>query len=169
MTDQVLVIMRHAKAEQSPSKRDIDRALTERGRADALAGGTWLAEQEIAPGVVLCSPAIRTRGTWHGVAIGLTETLDGGFRAPDVAYEPDLYEAGVTAALELIRAVHADATTVLVIGHNPTMSALSYRLDDSRMRAAGGLRTSGIAVHRVAGTWAEVAAATLTAEHTPRA
>jgi phosphohistidine phosphatase len=60
-------------------------------------------------------------------------------------------------------------TTVLVIGHNPTVSGLSLRLDDGRMRAAGGLRTGGIAVHRVGTAWSELAVADLTAEHTPRA
>jgi phosphohistidine phosphatase len=169
MTDRVLVIMRHAKAEQSESKRDVDRALTARGRADARTAGAWLATNGIQPDSVLCSPAVRTRGTWHEVAIGLAETLAEGVRAPAVAYDVDLYNAGVAAALDLIREVDADTTTVLVIGHNPTVSALSHRLDDTRMRAAGGLRTSGMAVHRVATPWADVAAATLTAEHTPRA
>ena len=77
-------------------------------------------------------------------------------------------EAGVTAALDLIRSVADNASTILVIGHNPTMSALSYRLDDSRVRPAGGLRTSGIAVHRVNTSWADLATAPMTAEHTPR-
>lgn len=169
MSDRVLVIMRHAKAEQSESKRDYDRLLTRRGHADARAAGVWLADRGIAPDAVLCSPAARTRGTWHEVAIGQAETLTEKARAAAVAYEADLYNAGVQAALDLIRGVDPDAGTVLVIGHNPTMSALSYRLDDTRIRAAGGLRTSGIAVHHVSTPWADVAVADLTAEHTPRA
>ena len=66
-----LVIMRHAKAEQSETLPDIERALLPRGRDDAEAAGRWLASRDLIPGVVLCSPAVRTRSTWHGVAIGL--------------------------------------------------------------------------------------------------
>jgi phosphohistidine phosphatase len=168
MTDLLLVIMRHAKAEQSASLDDVDRALTERGHSDARAGGRWLAEQGITPDLVLCSPAVRCRGTWHEVAIGMAEVLAEDAQAPAVVYAPDLYDAGLSAALDQIRGVEAGMTTVLIIGHNPTMSALSHRLDDARMRAAGGLRTGGIAVHRVATAWADLAIAALTAEHTPR-
>jgi phosphohistidine phosphatase len=167
VTERVLIIMRHAKAEQSAYKRDIDRTLTERGNADARAAGAWLAGQGITPDAVLCSPSVRTRGTWHGVAIGMAETVEA-MQAPTVTYEPGLYEAGVTAALELMRATADDVTTLLVIGHNPTMSGLSYRLDEARVRAAGGLRTSGIAVHRSTTAWADVTTAAMTAEHTAR-
>ncbi len=163
-----LVIMRHAKAEQSDSKRDFDRLLTERGRADALAGGVWLAGQGIVPDVVICSPAARTRGTWHQVAIGFAESTADPGSAPTVTYEPDLYEAGLAAALELVQRADPTARTVLLIGHNPTVSGLSHRLDDARIRAAGGLRTSGIAVHDVTTEWADCASAMLRIEHTPR-
>lgn len=161
-----LVIMRHAKADQPESAGDIDRPLTTRGRADANAAGAWLAAQHIAPDLVLCSPATRTRSTWHEVAIGFS---DGPVAAhPNVRYETDLYYSGVNAALALIRAVPADVDTVLVIGHNPTVSALSQRLDDATGRADIGLKTSGLAVHSVPGEWADLAAAPLTASHTAR-
>ncbi len=166
MTDRVLVIMRHAKAEQSESKRDIDRVLTERGHADARAAGVWLASNGIAPDAVLCSPSARTRGTWYEVAIGMAET--NGSASPTVVYEADLYYGGVSTLLEHVRSTGSDATALLVIGHNPTVSGLSLRLDDGRMRAAGGLRTAGIAVHRVTSEWADLAGADLTAEETPR-
>ncbi len=180
VTDRVLVIMRHAKAEQSPTKRDIDRVLTDRGHADARVGGAWLVSHAIRPDAVICSPSARTRGTWYDVAIGMAEAADlaeaqdiaGAEDAvapsPTVAYESDLYYGGVSTMLDHIRAAPPETTTLLVIGHNPTVSGLSLRLDDARMRAAGGLRTAGIAVHAVDVPWADLAAAALTAEHTPR-
>jgi phosphohistidine phosphatase len=70
--------------------------------------------------------------------------------------------------LEHIRLVKPAASTLLVIGHNPTVSGLSLRLDDARIRPAGGLRTAGIAVHRVDSPWLELATAQLIAEHTAR-
>jgi phosphohistidine phosphatase len=162
-----LVIMRHAKAEQPGSAADIDRPLTTRGRADARAAGVWLGLHRIAPELVLCSPSTRTRSTWHEVAIGFS---DGPVAAyPNVRYENDLYYSGVNAVLALIRAVEADVGTVLVIGHNPTVSALSQRLDDAAGRASAGLKTSGIAVHSVPTEWPDLAVAPVTALHTARA
>ena len=162
-----LVIMRHAKADRPEAVADIDRPLTTRGRADAKAAGVWLALHRIAPQLVLCSPSTRTRSTWHEVAIGFS---DGPIAAyPNVRYETDLYYAGVNAALSLIRAVSTDVDTVLLIGHNPTVSALSQRLDDAAGRASFGLKTGGLAVHSVPTEWADLAAAPLTATHTARA
>jgi len=154
-----LVIMRHAKAEQSETLPDIERALLPRGRDDAEAAGRWLASRDLIPGVVLCSPAVRTRATWHGVAIGLADS--GTTVAPTVRYEDDLIYGGVNASLDVIRGLTEDVDTALVIGHNPTMSALSTRLDDRTKRADAGLKTAGIAVHEVSGPWSDLRAATL--------
>src|SRR5882724_1141746 len=146
-----LVIMRHAKAEQLTSGTDFDRRLTARGTTDATAAGGWLAAEGFVPDLVICSPAARTRGTWHGVAIGLADAEVAG--SPTVRYEATLYEGGLASALDLIREAGPDAATVLIIGHNPTVSALSARLDDN---AIDGLRTAGIAVHDVDGDWSQL-------------
>jgi len=158
--------MRHAKAEQSETLPDIRRALTARGREDARAAGAWLAAEQLAPDVVLCSPSIRTRGTWHEVAIGLAE--GDATVSPTVQYEESLYAAGVNAMLDLVRELPDDAHIALVIGHNPTVSALSMRLDEDAARAEPGLKTAGIAVHDVTDQWASVAAADLTRAYTAR-
>ncbi len=166
MTTRVLVIMRHGKAEQSETKRDIDRSLTDRGHHDARLGGAWLAAQGIALDVVLASPSHRTRETWHEVAIGMAE--GDSEASPTVVYDADLYFGGMKAALDAIRGVDPEAKTVLFVGHNPTVSALSQRLDDTATREVAGLRTSEIAVHAVGTAWADLATATLTTTHLPR-
>jgi len=166
MTSRTLVIMRHAKAAQTESGADIDRPLTTRGKADATAAGAWLAGRHIAPEVILCSHAARTRSTWHSLAVGF---MDGPVSvSPTVQYEADLYFGGLSAAFRLIRAVDPAIGTVLLVGHNPTVSALSFRLDDGVIRAAGGLRTSGIAVHEVTADWADCVTAKLVDSHTAR-
>jgi len=166
MTSRTLVIMRHAKAARPDSIDDFDRPLEQRGRNDAQAAGAWLAREGHVPDLVLCSPAARTRMTWHEVAVGLVEA--GAAAQASVRYEPPLYESGVNAALELIRGVDDGVGTVLLVGHNPTVSALSSRLDDRSERAAAGLRTSGIAVHTVDASWADLAAAGLVESFTAR-
>jgi phosphohistidine phosphatase len=165
MTDRTLVLLRHAKAEPLGAAADAGRPLTARGRADAAAAGDWLRAQGLVPDLVLCSPARRTRETWHAVAAALAE------RAPatNVIYDPELYGASPDQVLELICGIDADVATLLLIGHNPTMSTLSVLLDPAGASAAG-LRTCGVAVHRPSGAWSECESgqARLVAAHTAR-
>jgi phosphohistidine phosphatase len=166
MTDRTLVLLRHAKAAHPEGVTDLQRALTPRGHADASAAGNWLAGKRLFPDVVLCSPARRTRETWHGVALA----LGGEATNTTVVYDPGVYDAdGGDDLLELVTATDAAVTTLLVIGHNPTLSALSAQLDPAAPDE--GLRTCGIAVHRVPGDWSALApgAAALDAAHTARA
>src|SRR5256885_142937 len=166
MAERTLVILRHAKAERPAAVADEDRPLTQRGHADAAAAGAWLAARGYRPELVLCSPAKRTRQTWRGVAVALT-----GPGAPDVHFERALYYGSAEDALDLVRQVPATIGSVLLIGHNPTVSMLSGLLDRGTDRDSDGLRTSGIAVHAQDGDWAGYApgSAPVIASHTARA
>lgn len=164
-----LVVMRHSKAE-SWGESDESRVLEPRGRDDAEAAGRWLAERGFVPDHALVSTAARTRETWQVVA----ETA--GWRSePD--FDAGLYAAGPEAALDLIRAVPAQATDVIVVGHNPTVAYLAQLLDDgagdseAAERMATGFPTSALAVLAVDGPWAELelAGATLVDFHVGRA
>jgi phosphohistidine phosphatase len=164
MTARTLVVLRHAKAESPDHLADIDRPLTRRGHADAAAAGAWLAAQGLRPDLVLCSPARRTRETWHGVRVAL------GPPSAEAVFEIDLYEAGVPKSISLVNGVSASVGCVLLIGHNPTVTLLSTLLDPGT-EVAEGLRTGGLAVHRLDGDWTDFAAGTapLTGTHTARA
>jgi phosphohistidine phosphatase len=164
MTERTLVLLRHAKAAHPADVPDEHRPLTARGHADAGAAGAWLARSGLRPDLVICSPAKRTRQTWHGVAVALA-----GGAPPPVRYERPVYDGGPEDLLELVRHVPDDVCTVLLIGHNPSMSMLSNLLDPTAQSDSDGLRTSGLAVHR-ASTWAgfERGAGALAALHTAR-
>jgi phosphohistidine phosphatase len=166
MTDRTLVLLRHAKSAHPPAVADMDRALTPRGHADAAVAGGWLTSQRLIPQVVMCSPARRTRETWHGVALALGQDATG----ITVVYDPTVYEAARgQGLLDLVTAVDPAVTAVLMIGHNPTLSMLSELLDPAA--PDDGLRTAGIAVHRVPGSWRDLSAgaAPLVDTHTARA
>jgi phosphohistidine phosphatase len=166
MTTRTLVVLRHAKTVQSDELVDLDRPLTERGHADAGMAGAWLSSHGYRPDLVLCSPARRTRQTWHGIAIAL-ERSD----APDVRYEPAIYTGGVPEVLGLVRSVPDEYATVLLVGHNPTLSTLTAALAPDASRDSDGLRTCGLAVHEVDGVWTDAGPGTarLVASHTARA
>jgi phosphohistidine phosphatase len=167
MTDRTLVLLRHAKAEHTTGVADADRRLTRRGHEDAQAAGAWLAGQRLVPDLVVTSPSRRTRETWHAVATA----LGAGATHVSAAYEPRLYTASDGEdLLEVVRESDDTYGIVLLIGHNPAMSALSALLDADG-GPAHGLRTCGLAVHRVSGSWSACApgGAPLTATHTARA
>ena len=163
MTARTLVLLRHAKAERPDGLPDHDRPLTDRGHADAAAAGAWLLASGHVPDLVLCSPARRTRQTWHSIAIAL-----GGAGSPTVQYERDLYDGDADAALQIVAAAK-QAQSILVIGHNPVISQLSVLLDRDGQADSDGLRTSGIAVHELPEEWQAGMSAPLRATYTARA
>jgi phosphohistidine phosphatase len=164
MTERTLVLLRHAKADHPSGVSDEQRPLTARGHADAGAAGAWLARGGLRPDLVICSPAKRTRQTWHGVAVALP-----GDAAPQVRYEQEVYDGGAEELLSLVRGLGDEVRTVLLIGHNPSVSMLSSLLDPAAQNDSDGLRTSGLAVHRAA-AWANFGrgAAAVAAVHTAR-
>jgi phosphohistidine phosphatase len=164
MTARRLVLLRHAKADRPPGAADEDRPLSARGHADAQAAGAWLAARNV-PELVLCSPAKRTRQTWHAVAANLPAGA-----APVVRYDQRLYLGGADQLLELVRGIEGPVTSVLVIGHNPSLSDLASRLDPGGGLDSDGLRTCGLTVHSLDRPWPECgrARAPVTASHTAR-
>ena len=164
MSARTLVLLRHAKAERPDGLPDPDRPLTDRGHADAAAAGAWLLASDHVPDLVLCSPARRTRQTWHSVAIAL-----GGAGSPSVRYERDLYDGDADAAVHLIAAAAKEGHSILLIGHNPTISQLSVLLDSEGQADSDGLRTSGIAVHELPDDWQAGLPAPLRSTYTARA
>ncbi len=166
MTGRTLVLLRHAKAEQSDDMPDIDRPLTTRGHADAAAAGAWLVDRGLIPDVVICSPSRRTRQTWHAVAVAIAGAAADG---PTVHYERRVYDGRVQDLLRLVRALDDKAGTALLIGHNLGISQLSALLGADGGRDSEGLRTAGLAVHRLPGPWSACGpAAELVETHTAR-
>jgi phosphohistidine phosphatase len=154
MTARTLVLLRHAKAETPGDGPDFDRRLTGVGEVDADAAGSWLADQRLHPDLVFCSAAARTRQTWQGVSVALAQAREGG-GVPEVRYEQRLYDGGRTEVFDLLRTVPDTARTVLVVGHNPTVSEVSLLLipDEQYDGQEIALKTAGLAVHRADSPW----------------
>ena len=171
MTQHRLVLLRHAKAEHGGAV-DHDRPLALVGRRQASAVGTALAEAGLAPESVLCSSALRTRQTWELVRTALTAS---GAVAPVVAVTDELYDAGASDVVGLVRGVPDDVGTVLVVGHEPTVSHVAATLagpasDDAAVaRVRIGVPTGAWSVLEVDGSWSDLAAgsARLTGVATP--
>ena len=143
-----LLLLRHAKSDYPPGVADHDRPLAPRGIREAALAGDWLRAHAPAVDAVLCSTATRTRETLQRTRIDApTEFVD------------RLYDATPGVVIDEINGVPSrfdcDVATLLVIGHEPTMSAVSLGLataDGSNSAAAERISTkfptSSIAVLR---------------------
>lgn len=139
MTQRRLVLIRHAKAELGRGT-DAERALSPGGLRDATAIGEWLAQQNITPDHAAVSTALRTRQTWAQIAAGLPA-------APEPAYDARIYDNSVADLLAVIRDAPARATTVVVVGHNPSMHELA---------GVPAFPTSAVAVYDVDDAWPDI-------------
>jgi phosphohistidine phosphatase len=144
-----LVLMRHAKSAYPPGVADHDRPLAPRGVREAGLAGEWLRANVPTIDSVLCSTATRARQTLAGTGID----------AP-VRYVGRLYGADPETMIDEITQVAETISTLLVVGHEPTMSAVAIGLagaDGTEIEALERISTkfptSGIAVLQVDGRW----------------
>jgi phosphohistidine phosphatase len=144
-----LLLMRHAKSSYPPGVADHDRPLAPRGIRQAGLAGDWLRANVPSIDAVLCSTATRARQTLAQTGIDAA-----------VRYSERLYGASPGTMIDEINAVADTVNTLLVVGHEPTMSALAIGLagtdgtDAAAVeRISEKLPTSAIAVLTVAGDW----------------
>lgn len=160
-----LVLMRHAKSDYPAGVADHDRPLASRGIHEGAVAGEWLRANAPAIDAVLCSSAVRTRQTLERTGID----------AP-VNYLDALYGAAPGTMIAEINRVGDDVGTLLVVGHEPTMSEVALGLAgpgsdrDAVAEIYSKYPTSAIAVLRVQGPWAglELSGAELVSFHVPR-
>ena len=163
-----LLLLRHAKSDYPAGVPDHERPLAARGTREAPLAGDWIRANAPAVDAVLCSTATRTRQT-------LART---GIDAP-VEFVDRLYDAVPGTVIDVINGVSAlfdtDVETLLVIGHEPTMSSLALGLNNDGDEAAAQdiamkFPTSAIAMLGVTEPWDQLAlrGASLLAFHVPR-
>ena len=158
--------MRHAKSDYPAGVADHERPLAPRGIREAGLAGDWLRANVPTIDGVLCSTATRARQT----------LARSGIDAP-ARYSERLYGATPGAMIDEISETADAIATLLVIGHEPTMSELALTLaDDDGTDAAVVERistkfpTSAIAVLTMPGAWKglEPRRAALTGFEVPR-
>lgn len=140
-----LILFRHASADRAaPGAADRERPLSERGRADAIRVGAYLARHSLIPKHVMVSPALRTRDTWKLAVAGLAAPVPAQPREP-------LYDATAAAIIDVIKTTPAGAGTLLIVGHNPGLHEAALLLiasgnQDLRERLREDLPAAGLAV-----------------------
>jgi phosphohistidine phosphatase len=111
-----IILVRHAKTIQHGYDQDFDRTLTDRGIDDAERISRELVKAGIHPDLIISSPAVRTTQTTKI----FSDTT--GYPAGKIRYEKKLYSGMLTTTfLEMIQEFEDQHTTVMVVGHNPTI------------------------------------------------
>lgn len=139
---QRIFLLRHAQAAwPAPGESDFDRTLDEKGRVEAsilagmVAGKGYLAER------ILCSGARRCRETAEAVSRAFGREFP-------IETSAELYH-GMTDSYLGVIAANAQAESLMIVGHNPTIEELLETLvgsDAAWSAIPGGYPTAGLAV-----------------------
>jgi phosphohistidine phosphatase len=117
-----LFLIRHAKSSWAEiGTKDFDRGLDDRGLRDAPKMAEILKGMGIIPDLIISSPAKRAITTAHFFAKELGIALD------KIDVQPDIYEAHEADLLHVVRNIRDDAQTVLLFGHNPSLTYFPNR------------------------------------------
>jgi len=143
-----LYLIRHAKSSwDTPGLRDFNRPLNERGLHEAPQMAKLLVKQGVRPDLLVSSPAKRALTT----ALFFAEA----FGMPDEAVlrEADIYEASVRDILRIVSALPDSAHTVLMFGHNNTLTDVANLFTEDFIE---NVPTCGIVrIESSAPTWRE--------------
>ena len=150
-----LYLLRHAKSSwDDAGLSDHDRPLAPRGQRAVKKLAAHVRDEGVAPDLVLCSTAARTRAT--------VDPLRKALGNPEIRYLPELYAAWDDALLDILWNVEPEARTLLLVGHNPGLQDLAVRLtasgdDDLRRRLEEKLPTGALVTLTFrADSWAAV-------------
>lgn len=139
-----LAIMRHAVAGRAG--RDYDRPLEPRGREQAALQAARMKKAIGRVDIAVTSGAARTRET-------LEAMRSGGLEVGREVQIGSLYAGSWRQALKEIQAIDPEANTVLVIGHEPTVSVMAAMLSKEGNRSLSQLSFGFSAAQFV---WGEV-------------
>ncbi len=92
---------------------DFERPLNKRGKRDAPAMGDRLAKRGDLPDLLISSPAVRALNTARILADAL------GYPQERIQLAESIYEAPMSALLDVVRQVTEDRRHVMLVGHNP--------------------------------------------------
>lgn len=137
--------MRHAKAEPSSEGGDRERPLSDKGLKQAKAVAKGLLVLKLVPDRIACSAALRTQQTCARMLKSFGDV-------PVVDYRQSLYDGGVQSVLDELAHTKSKMRTLLVIGHEPTVSIASQWIASADSEPAMldllnlGMSTASIAI-----------------------
>lgn len=150
-TTRRLTLLRHAQAAPARTgQHDFERPLDPVGQVQLRDRAPVFAAAVASTPVDYCvhSSAVRTTGT----ALAFAHVC--GLAKSAVHAEPGLYEIDVPALLAFLRRTPDSCQHLLLVGHNPTLSALAWQL--SGEASPGGLNPCDYLTVTFSGPWSEL-------------
>jgi phosphohistidine phosphatase len=141
-----LVLMRHTKA--GTGVRDFDRPLRAEGRQQAAWVGSILAARMNGADLAIVSAAKRAQETFEGLK-------SGGLTFRQAWIEDFMYDASWDELTVALRDIPREVRSVVVVGHEPTMSATTELLSDGTYQLPQGFPAGTCAIGTVE-DWAYV-------------
>jgi len=125
-----LYIVRHAKSSwDEPGLTDIERPLNKRGNHDALLLSKLLKENKVKPDLILSSPAKRASVTAEIFSVELDYPVN------KIVFSEKIYEATTRDLMTVIREIDDDNKTIMLFGHNPSITNLTNLLGNEYLLA----------------------------------
>ncbi len=122
----LIILLRHGDAEPDSGEGDFSRALTEKGRLQAIAAGRTVAALDLKPEACLTSPKTRAAQTAELACASLDIT--------------PIYEDALALPDHQVEVLASGWSSVLLVGHEPMMSAEIARLSGATVKfRKGGL------------------------------
>ena len=123
-----IFLLRHAKSDWSNmGQQDFDRGLASRGIKDISLISDYVKINDFKLDEVLCSSANRTKETFDLCADGLN------FEINKASYQDDLYFGELETIFSLIKNLDRTWSSILIVGHNPTMHVSLEALTNSKI------------------------------------
>ena len=117
-----LFLLRHAKSSWASNHlSDFDRPLNNRGRRNAMDLGESFFEKKLKIDHVLCSPSARTKETFD-----IIQSISN--FASHHKFIDSIYHSSVENLIEILSQINLETTSVMIIGHNPSMHLMTELL-----------------------------------------
>jgi phosphohistidine phosphatase len=131
-----LYLVRHAKSSwKYPNLDDFERPLNKRGRKSAPFMGKILKKRNVAPDLILSSPANRASMTARIIAAKINYPLE------KIRYSENIYEFSVNALIEVVSHMDDVINKAMLVGHNPALTELANYIGDQPI---SNIPTSGV-------------------------
>lgn len=115
-----LYLVRHAKSSWEVSGiSDAERPLIPKGIKKTGKVIDFLNKRGTLAGLIISSPAVRALETAKLVAAGI------GYPPERIRIEQGIYDSTVTRMLDLVYAVSNDIESLMIVGHNPTITEVA--------------------------------------------
>ncbi|MCA1579042.1 MAG: histidine phosphatase family protein [Acidobacteria bacterium] len=113
-----LYLLRHAKSSwKDATLPDFERPLKGRGRDAAQQIGRFLVSKKVAVGALISSPSVRTRQT-IGIVLSHVEL------GVEPQFDQRIYEASLSALVQVLSEIPDDTKAAMLVGHNPGMEEM---------------------------------------------